>query len=119
MSNHESVTASGEPAVGDQRDLVAESAAHDGAGGAKHLAHAGTATRALVANDHHVARLDLACENRGRRALFTIKNSRGAAETQTFLAGDLRHRAFGREVAMHDDEMAVFLDRIAEWTHDV
>ena len=35
-----------------------------------------------------------------------------AVEAQAFLAGDFRDRAFGREVAVEDDEVAVLFDRI-------
>jgi P-type E1-E2 ATPase len=43
VADHEAVAAAGEAAVGDERDVLAEALAHDGAGGAEHLAHAGAA----------------------------------------------------------------------------
>ena len=43
-----------------------------------------------------------------------IEHARRAGELQAFLAGDFGHGAFGREVAVQDDEMAVLLDRIVE-----
>src|SRR5688572_20837447 len=119
MSNHEAMTPAGKSSVSDQRDLVAEAASHDGAGRTQHLAHAGAAARSLVAYDDDVARLHLAGEDRLCGALFTVENSRAASEPQAFLAGDFRHRPFGREVAVHHDEMAVLLDRLRQRTNDV
>ncbi len=41
-----------------------------------------------------------------------------AGEAQAFLAGNFRDRAFGGEVAVEDDEVAVLLDRLVERTND-
>jgi len=55
VTDHETVRAAGEASVGDERDILAETASHHGTGGGKHFAHAGSAARSLVADDDHVA----------------------------------------------------------------
>ena len=59
VADHESARAAGKTAVGDERDVVAEPAAHDGRGGREHFAHAGAALGSFVADHDHVAFLDL------------------------------------------------------------
>ena len=63
VSDHETVAASGKSPVGYQRDLAPQPAADDGTGRAQHLAHPGAAFRSFVADDDHVARLDLAAQD--------------------------------------------------------
>ena len=60
VADHQAVRRAREAAVGDQRDLVAEALADERAGHVQHLAHAGAAGRALVADHDHVAGLDRA-----------------------------------------------------------
>jgi hypothetical protein len=66
-----------------------------------------------------ITRLDRACENRRGRALLAVEYPGHARETQSFLPGDFRDRAFGRQVAVHHDEVAVFLDGVGERANDV
>src|SRR5689334_5125121 len=119
MSNHEPMTPTGESSVSDEGHLVAEAAPHDRAGGTQHLAHARTTAWPFIADHDDIARLHFSRENRLRRTLFAIEHARGAREAQTFLARDLRNRAFGREVAGHHDEVTVLLDRVRERTNNV
>ena len=60
VADHHAVGAAGEAAVGDQADGFAEPRADQRRGRREHLAHARAALRPLVADHHHVARLDLA-----------------------------------------------------------
>src|SRR4051812_11651609 len=55
VADHEPAGGAGEPAVGDERDRLAEAGADDRRGDAEHLAHPGAAGGALVADDEHVA----------------------------------------------------------------
>src|SRR6187455_905019 len=112
MSNNEAVAATGKSSIGDERNFVAEPSPHDGACRTQHFPHSGTTARTFVANHHDIARFDLAGKDRSRGAFFTIKNSGSASEAQSFLAGDLRNRAFRREVAVHHHEVTVLFDRI-------
>ena len=94
-------------------------AAHDGAGRAEHLAHAGAADGAFMADDDHVPLLDPAAQNRIERVFFAIEHERLSSKALALLAADFRNRAIGREIAVQDDEMAVALDRRIEAANDV
>ena len=59
VRDHEAVGRAAEAAVGHQRHAVRKSRADDRAGHAEHLAHARSAARTFVADDHDVAGLDL------------------------------------------------------------
>ena len=118
VADDEAVAAAGEPAVRDQRDLAAETAADDGAGRAQHLGHARRALRPFVANHDDVAGHDDAVDDRAQRVVLAVEHARAALEPRAFLARDLRDGAFGREVAVEHGEMAVGLDRIVERPND-
>ena len=55
VADAEAAGGAGEAAVGDQRDLLAHALAVERRGGGEHLAHAGAALGALVADDDDVA----------------------------------------------------------------
>jgi heavy metal translocating P-type ATPase len=74
VADDEAVAAAGEAAVGDERDVLAEALAHDGAGGGEHLAHAGAALGAFVADDDDVALLDGAVEDGLERRLLGVEH---------------------------------------------
>src|SRR5580700_10625377 len=109
MSDHEAVTTAGEATVRDQRDLAAEAASGDRAGWAEHLAHAWSTARTFAADHHHVARTHLTGKNRRGGALLALEHPRPAFEALALLAGDLGDGAFGREVAVEDDQMTILL----------
>src|SRR5947208_13744568 len=119
MPHDEAVTAPGETPVRDEGHLRSEAVSRDGAGRAQHLAHAGSPTRALPSHHHHVPRAYPASEDRLRRALLALEHTRPSGEALTFLAGDLRHRALGRDVAVEDHEVTVLLQRVRQWAHNV
>ena len=59
-----------------------------------------------------------AVEDGLQRLLFALEHDGFAFEAQAFLAGDFADRAFGAEVAVEDDEVAVLLDRVVERADD-
>src|SRR5205807_4164677 len=59
------------------RDRIAQSLADDGRRHLQHLAHAGAAARALIADHHDVARLDLLARHRRERVLLAVEHARG------------------------------------------
>ena len=74
----------------------------------------------LGVTDHdHIAFLDLAGEDGFHGFFLGIKRTRSAGKAQAFLAGDLSHGAFGGEVAVEHNEVAVFLDRFLERLNDL
>ena len=80
MAGHESARGAGETAVGEQRDGIAEIRdAVDGGGDGEHLAHAGAAARAFVADDEDVVGLDLAGLHGGEAVFFAVEDARRAA----------------------------------------
>ena len=81
MADAEAARGAGEAAVGDQRDLVAHALAVERGRGRQHLAHAGAALRALVADDEHVAFLVLARLDRGEGILLAVEAARRPART--------------------------------------
>ena len=111
MADDEAVRAAGETAVGDQRDVFSQTRSHDRGGRRQHFGHARTAFRAFVTDDDNVALLDLAALEALQHVLLTIVYARRPREAQAFLAGDLGHRAAGREVAAQNLDMATWLDR--------
>src|SRR5271165_324147 len=100
MPDHEAMTASGKPPVGDQCDLLPQTLAHDGGRWTQHFAHSGAAFRSLVADDHHVAGLHFAAQDSLQGGFFGIEYSRLAVEAQPLLPGDLCNGTLRREVSV-------------------
>ena len=67
--------AAGEPAVGHQQHVLAETRALDGAGDRQHLAHAGPALGPLVANDNHIIGFDLSLLHCRESILLAIEHA--------------------------------------------
>jgi hypothetical protein len=86
-----------ETTVGDERHPVAHALAVERCRGGKHLAHAGAAFRALVADDQHLALLVALGAHRGEGILLAIEAAGGPAELEPFHAGNLDDGAVGRE----------------------
>ena len=72
----------------------------------EHLAHAGAAGGALVADDDDVAGLDPALGDGLHRALLAVEDARRAAVVAALVAGELHDAAVGREVAAQDGQAA-------------
>src|SRR5258706_16230363 len=110
MAHDEAVRAAAETAVRDQGHLVAQTETHECARGTQHLAHAWPALRPFVADDDYIAGLDLPAQDRLCGRLLAVEHPRAPFEVQAFLAGNLRHGTLRREVAIHNNEVAVLLD---------
>src|SRR4051794_26318000 len=106
VAGHEPARSAGEAAVGEQRDAVAEPLPHDRRGHREHLAHAGAAGRALVADHDHIALVDLAGGDRLHGRLLAVEDARGALVEAALVSGELDDAALGREVAAQDREPA-------------
>ena len=99
-----------------ERAFVAEAQAGNVAGGREHFLHARPAARAFVADDDHVAGLDLAGENAGAGVVLALENHartfKDESRAAVFLelradAGGFHHAAFRRKLAVENRETAV------------
>ena len=73
MSDTQTRRSTGEPAIGDERHILAESCTLDCCCDRKHLTHSRTTLRALVANDDHVVACELVIPEGVKGILFIIK----------------------------------------------
>jgi hypothetical protein len=118
VADDEAVAAAAEAAVGDERDVFAEALAHDGAGRGKHLAHAGAALRAFVADDDDVALLDLAVEDGLQRVSSESNTMALPVKLEAFLAGDLGDRAAGARLPLKMTRWLSFLIGLSKRADD-
>ncbi len=70
VADHQAAGGAGEAAVGDHRDALTQALADDRRGDLKHLAHAGAADGALVADHDDVTGIDLLILDRAEAILF-------------------------------------------------
>src|SRR3984893_14923737 len=118
MSHDEAMAASGEPAIGDERNRIAQSPADDGPRRAQHLAHARAALWSLVPNDHHVARFHLAAQNALQRLFLGIEYARPSFESKALLSCNFCNGTIGSEIAVENDQVTVLFDGVVEGAHD-
>ena len=82
------------------------------AGHREHLLHPRPAHRPLVADDHHVAGLDLPLPHPGEGLVLGVEDPGGPAVGGLVVAGQLDDAASGGEVAAQDGDPAVGSDRL-------
>ena len=83
----------------------------------QHLAHSRAAGGALVADDHHVARVNPARLDRREGLLLAVEDARGTAVQQALVSRQLHHAALGREIAAQDGEAPGGLERRLDGHH--
>ena len=106
MADAEAAGGAGEAPIGDQCHLLAHAEAIERSGGREHLAHAGAALGAFVADDDHFALYDLAVLD-GLECLFlAIEHPRRAGELEPVHARDLHDRALRCQRAAQADHPA-------------
>ena len=86
MPDDETVTASRESAIGDERDFLSEAGPHDRTRGPEHLPHSGTTLGAFHANHDDITGFDPATEDGLHRLLFGIVDLCLSGEGETFLS---------------------------------
>ncbi len=112
MADAEAAGGAGEASVGDQRHLVAHALSIERGGGGKHLAHAGTALRPLIADDQHVAFLVGALGHRLEAGLLAVEAAGRPGEFLVLQPRHLHDGAVRREVALQPDHAAGGGDRV-------
>src|SRR5262249_13589121 len=99
------------PAVSDERDLASHSLAGQSGRGRKHLSHAGTALRPLIA-DHNDLTLFVGPLLDGVEGIFlTVKAAGRPGKAEIGHAGDFHDRSFWREITLQADHAACDGDR--------
>ena len=111
VTDDETVRATGESTIRDERAVVPETGTHDGRRRREHLRHARTTLRTFVANDDDATleRLGV-CRQGLEHFLFAIVALREAFKVQAFLTGDLRHGASLGDVAVQALQVTSLLD---------
>src|SRR5689334_10841395 len=100
MADAEAARGAGEPAIGDQCDLTAGALPGQRSRGREHLAHAGSAARALVADDDDLAFPVGALLDRLEGVLLAIEAAGRPGKLQVRHARDFHDRSFWREVTL-------------------
>jgi hypothetical protein len=101
VAGDEAVAGAREAAVGDQGDVV-DAAALQGGGDLQHLAHAGTALGAFVADDDDIAFADRAVLDGVEGVFLAVEDAGRALEPVGLVAGQLDDRAVRGDVAVDD-----------------
>ena len=110
----------GKPAVGDEGHRFPQPHAADGGGGVEHLPHARAALGPLVADDHHIAGMDLLPINIGNGFLLGIVHPGGAFVDHHLRGhgGLLHHAAIRSQVALQNRDAAALGVGILQGTND-
>src|ERR1700744_780506 len=112
MTNAETARRARKAAVGDQGDLAAHALSGQRRRRGEHLAHAGTSTRTLIANDDDLAFLVGALLDRLEGVLFAIEAAGRAGEFQVRHARNFNDSALGGEIALEADHATRCGDRL-------
>src|SRR5262245_34644838 len=119
MADTEAARAAGEAAIGDQRHLLADAQAIERGRRRQHFAHAWPALGTFVADDDHIALLELALHHGVERCLLRIEAARRAAEDQALHAGHLHDGTIGREIAFEADHATGRRDAVLHAIDDI
>lgn len=121
VADQEAVAAAREAPVGDERNVVSKTVAHDGGAGLEHLRHAGAALGAFVADDDNglLALLEGASFEGFDEEVLGVEAAGLAGEDGAFLSGDLADGAFGGKAAAEDLDVAGGLDGVGDGADDV
>ena len=115
----EALRRAGEPAVGDQRDVLAEPGAGDRGGHGEHLRHPRRTLRAFVADHDHVARGDPAGRHRGERVLLGVERASAVPSNTRPSAPAIFTTAPSGRGCPEDRGPAAGVDRRRPAAHDV
>jgi hypothetical protein len=111
VADHQAVGAAGEPAVGEQRDVLAQPLADERRGDGQHLLHARAADRTLVADHDDVALVDLLVLDRVVAGVSLSRRRAPGPCGSGVVAGQLDDAAVRGEGAVEDRQAAGRLER--------
>ena len=117
VANAQAARGAGEAAIGQQCHLVAHALAVKQGGNAQHLAHAGAALGAFVADHQHIAGLVLHGLHGVLRFFFRVENPRRALVHQRLEACGLEQSAIRAQITLEHGQPAVWRDRVAGLAH--
>src|SRR5215475_5519196 len=103
---------SGEPAIGDKRDGITQTGAHQRRSDTEHLAHTGPALRPFVANDNDVVGLYLTFLHCLKRVFLAIEDTGRAFVDHSFMPCNLNHTTFRRQIALENHQPSGWLQWI-------
>ena len=108
MTNTGTPGGTGEPTIGDEGHGIAQPHAHDGGGGVQHFPHTGAALGAFVADDYHVAGVDVPRIDGGLSLFLGFKDPGGAFVHQHFgkHRAALDHAALRSQIAPEHGDAA-------------
>src|ERR1700682_4403602 len=109
----------GKTAVGDKADAFAQALTDQRRRWRQHFLHSGTAFRPLVANHHHIARLNVLGHDRIERGGLGVEHARRARDRVILEALDLGHATLGREIAFQNRKVALAVHRLVPRTYDL
>src|SRR5262249_14119646 len=112
VTDHQAARRAGETTIRDQHHV--ETLPDNRCRDLKHLAHSGAANWPFVADDQHVAVVDLVVLDGMIGFLFAVKDARRATKLLRLDALELDDRAVGADVALEDVQAAVRVDRVAQ-----
>src|SRR5581483_9258541 len=119
MADAEAARGAGEPAVSDECDLTAGALPGQRSRGREHFPHAGTAARALVADDDDLAFPVGALLDGLEGVLLAVEAAGRPGKLQVRHARDFHDRSFWREVALQADHTAGDGDRLVGRPHHI
>src|SRR5665811_56128 len=119
MPHAEAARGTGEPSVSDERNLVAHALAIERRGGRQHLAHAGAALGALVADDDDIALVIFFGADGGESLFLAVEAAGGSTEFQILQSGHLDDGAIWRKRSPQPHDAAGRRQRIVSRTLDI
>ena len=119
MADHKAASCAGETAVSDQGDGLAEARARQCASDAEHFSHSRTTAGTFIANDQHVAWLNLIVVHGGKSFLFGIEDARRPTMLVAMMVRNFHYGAFRREISAQNGETAGGADGIGERTDNL
>ena len=119
VPNHKAVRSTGEAAVRDEGDILAQAKTHDGTGGGEHLAHTRTSLGPLVTDDDDVTLLDLSSKDALESLLLGFKDPGLPLELEAFFSGNLGDRSPWGKIALEDNKVALRFNRVGDLADDL